>query len=380
MSGISATPDALIVTVGTSMFSALPSLRELPVPEAAARLAATAPAAKGGAEHESISWLLDHPERLEPRSLRLIASGTDAGEHAARILEVRFRHAFIDVEVRSCRDLRDDSPGRFVTTGLRQLVNVLVEQVRTLRHAGRQPAIDATGGYKPQIAYATLVGQVMQIPVYYRYQGFTEVAVLQPLPVSVDVQVWFDHLWFFDRLRRDVQPERAVPRGDPRVGPLIEREDTLVVLSPLGELMAAAVDALIERSGPDLLPADAGMPPDKKKVVFEDGNPGKHRGLSDFCERLKRVRFVTRIATYYYNSDLPGLIYSRGGSCEPDTHWLVDRGARGRADIGVRVRGDVRAACHDHPTDRRRHATRARRPSSSSCSGPFRRRGSGRPP
>lgn len=314
-------PEALICTVGTSMFAAAPALRELPVEDAARRLAAMMRPAEGGAEHESLAWLLRHPDRLEPTALHLIASDTDAGEQAARVLEARFVKDFVHVSRERCVDLREDAPHLFAARGLRRLVNTLVEQVQRFRKQGLQPAIDATGGYKPQIAYATLVGQIMQVPVYYRHQAFPEVMTLQPLPVSVDVQVWFDHLWFFDRLRRDFGKPADIPKDDPRIAPLIHREDRLVMLSPLGELMAAAVDRLFETSPEAVLPPASPLTPEAKKMTFEDGNAGRHRGLREFCERLARVPYVVRMATYYYNPDLP----KRSGiGLDPDGQ-VVDR-------------------------------------------------------
>lgn len=216
------TCDALVCTVGTSMFQAMPELRTGTVEQAAARLASVLDAARGGAEHQSITWFLRDEARLVPRALVLVTSDTDEGERAARILAARFEGHFVHTDCTRCRDLRDDDPHRFASRGLRRLVNELVGRVERLRRGGFTPAIDATGGYKPQIAYAVLVGQVMQVPVYYRYQAFADVIGLQPLPVSVDVEVWFDHLWFLERLREDFVPARRTPPDDGRLGPLLE--------------------------------------------------------------------------------------------------------------------------------------------------------------
>jgi putative CRISPR-associated protein (TIGR02619 family) len=318
------------------MFTALPELREGPVDDAAARLKSVFDPSRGGAEHESIAWYLRDRDRLAPRLLHLIASDTDDGERAARILAGRFGRDFARTDWSRCKDLRDDDPRRFVTRGLRRLVNELVGRVERLRREGFVPVIDATGGYKPQIAYAALVGQVTQVPVHYRYQGFPEVMALEPLPVSVDVQVWFDHLWFFDRLRVDLRPANEIPAPDPRVPPLIEREDRLVMLSPLGELMEAAVDRLIEGAGDALVPRASGIAPDEKKVVYEDANPGRHRGLEDFCDRVRQLPYVTRIAARYYNPDLPrqsGVRLDPEGALDRLEVWYGD----GRALSKLRV-------------------------------------------
>lgn len=69
--------------------------------------------------------------------------------------------------------------------------------------------------------------------------------------------------------------------------------------------MAAAVDRLVAARGEVLLPRPSGIAPEAKKVTYEDGNAGKHAGLEEFCAQLARVPFVTRIATRYFNPDLP---------------------------------------------------------------------------
>jgi hypothetical protein len=56
------------------------------------------------------------------------------------------------------------------------------------------------------------------------------------------------------------------------------------------------------------------MAPADKKIVYEDHNAGKHRGLAEWLERLRAVPYVTRIQTCYYNPRLPGR-----STVEPDS-------------------------------------------------------------
>ncbi len=123
--------------------------------------------------------------------------------------------------------------------------------------------------------------------------------------------MWFEHLWFFERLREDLLQVHSIPHGDERINPLIERDGDLVVLSPLGELMRGVVDQFTSSRLQDLLPPDSEIPPEQKKVIYEDGNSGKHRGLKEFCDRLCKVKYVKRIGSFYYNPDLPSRIVVR---------------------------------------------------------------------
>jgi putative CRISPR-associated protein (TIGR02619 family) len=342
-------PDALLCTVGTSIFTRMPDLRTVPPDRAAGRLRTLLVPSEGGAEYETLHYHCRSGELIDPRALYLFCSDTDDGEAAARILEAAFRAEFFHTGITRCKGLRDDDPRAFATRGLRSLVNGLVRSIQQLRNNGFVPAIDATGGYKPQIAHAVLVGQVMQVPVFYRYQGFPEVIKLPPLPVSVDPQVWFDHLWFFDRLREEPLADREIPRGDERIAPLLEREEGLAVLSPLGELMAAAADQLLASGGRELLPVPCPDPPDRKKIIYEDGNAGRHSGLAEFCKRIRELPFVTRIASFYFNPDLPlrtCVRLPRDPRCLPDRLevWYGDGSAVTKLYVWTTARGNLELA------------------------------------
>jgi len=45
---------------------------------------------------------------------------------------------------------------------------------------------DATGGYKAQIAIAVIVGQALNIPVFYKHERFSEIIDFPPLPITFD--------------------------------------------------------------------------------------------------------------------------------------------------------------------------------------------------
>jgi putative CRISPR-associated protein (TIGR02619 family) len=287
------------------MMARQPGFRDLSTEVAAHQLKSLANPAEGGAEYDNLVRYCREDGVLDRRILHLVCSDTEAGEGIARILEACFRGDFQKVGTERCSGLRDDDPKAFASRGLRSLVNTMVRWVQRLRKDGYTPAIDATGGYKPQIAYAALVGQVMQVPVFYRYQEFARIIQLQPLPVAVDPEVWFEHFAFLERLREDTLPDREIPKGDARLVPLLERSDRLVTLSPLGELMAAAVEDLLGSRAEELLPGRSKLPAGRKKISYEDGNHGKHPGLADMCERITQAPYVTRISSFYFNRDLP---------------------------------------------------------------------------
>jgi hypothetical protein len=54
-------------------------------------------------------------------------------------------------------------------------------------------AIDATGGYKAQIAIAVVIGQALNIPVYYKHERFSEIIDFPPMPVTLDYEILAEH-------------------------------------------------------------------------------------------------------------------------------------------------------------------------------------------
>jgi hypothetical protein len=71
--------------------------------------------------------------------------------------------------------------------GLRNLVRVVGSFIQ--RFGSDTIAIDATGGYKAQIAVAVLIGQALDIPVYYKHERFSEIIDFPPLPISLDYDI-----------------------------------------------------------------------------------------------------------------------------------------------------------------------------------------------
>lgn len=153
-----------------------------------------------GAEIASLAALRKEPpyERLE--RLVLLRSETAETERVASLLTHLVRERFgWECEVRTIPGLSDLRPGVFRTIGLRELVRTLAETVRTY---GIQACVfDATAGFKAQVGFMILMGQLLGIPVVYRFETFAEVIEFPPLPVSLD---WALLERFRDALQREV--------------------------------------------------------------------------------------------------------------------------------------------------------------------------------
>ena len=142
-----------------------------------------------GAEINSVTDLLKQGS-IEKGHIHLFYSDTDDGEAIATFLQSYFTKDRWQVNIHRVEGLRDDAPDLFRTRGLRNLAKLFGEQVRESRENYRLCAINATGGYKAQIAIAVLMGQALDLLVYYKHERFDAIIPFPPMPVALDFSLW----------------------------------------------------------------------------------------------------------------------------------------------------------------------------------------------
>ncbi|MGJ8455795.1 putative CRISPR-associated protein [Pseudothermotoga sp. U03pept] len=155
-----------------------------------------------GAEINSVASLLEKGYLDARQKIFLLVSDTPQGEMVGNILKEFFLENQNDMDFKSAKvikieKLNDKNRYEFRTQGLRNLVR---EMANCARENANRAVINATGGYKATIAYATLLGQVLNLPVYYLFEGFDEIIQLLPLPVSFDSKTYKNHSKIFAAL------------------------------------------------------------------------------------------------------------------------------------------------------------------------------------
>jgi len=159
-----------------------------------------------GAEINSNAALYEK-KWLEATSLFLLVSDTDQGRQTGEILkayyETRKRELGLQqIDYRVIERLQDQRPGDFKIYGLRNLVRMVGRIIQETDHNPSLVAINATGGYKAQIATTALIGIALDIAVYYKHERFNEIIAFPPLPVALDYDVlgrYGDLLLAFER-------------------------------------------------------------------------------------------------------------------------------------------------------------------------------------
>lgn len=152
-----------------------------------------------GAEINSVASIVELGYIDETKNIYFLHSETPDGRTMARILKHYFTNSssfkFKNIQAIEIKGLTDTNKEDFKRKGLKNLV-ITMSQISRNHYA--TTIINATGGYKAQIAFALALGQGMQIPVYYRYEKFPSVIELPPLPLTLDFQLYLNHRKIFD--------------------------------------------------------------------------------------------------------------------------------------------------------------------------------------
>jgi putative CRISPR-associated protein (TIGR02619 family) len=197
-----------------------------------------------GAEINSIA-ALNQKDWLDLRQIIFFVSDTSAGAQTGEILrayyEVRSNELGLQQVTYRCVDqLQDERPWDFRTLGLRNLVREVGKVVREVGDTSFI-AINATGGYKAQIAVAALMGIAMDIDVYYKHERFDQIIPFPPLPVTLD----YDLLGRYGRLLNAFENETLMAEDeldaiDEEIKVLLDQEiiegKSYWALSPIGEI------------------------------------------------------------------------------------------------------------------------------------------------
>jgi len=270
-----------------------------------------------GAEINSITSIIKKGLLSSCEYLYLLLSDTDDGDLIGNILKAYYeRHqnpcSFEHVQSIVIKGLSDQSPHRFKTEGLRNLVKTIAEIVK--KHGAESVLINATGGYKAQISFAGMIGQALEIPVCYLFEKFSEVIELPPQPISLDLSFWLENASLFFDLAGD-GVEKSPTEKDARFASLVDEieEDgaKLIGLSATGQLFHEMFQYRFQKQREMLLPPDSGLDPEKKDIDYEDKNGGRHSGLDAYLKKLCKVSYVKRIYTHYFNPRLPIRNYFR---------------------------------------------------------------------
>lgn len=310
----------ILTTVGTSLLgNAKHDLQvEQPDDQQLANYLRHTEAVKASAETNSLMRLLHEQDRVV-----FLCSQTCEGKQCAEALARHYNNAGYDTRVLEVPDLTY-TESRFKMRGLRSLVATLIDQIRQARTQARPVLINATGGFKAEIAYATLVGLLFDVPVYYIHEVFRDVIEMPPTPISWDYSLLADYEEFFTWLYADLRSTTDVEqrlRGLPHdIRLLLAEEDDLTFLSPTGETFYAAYcDRLMQAEAVPLLLSDQAW------ATYQGASPDTQRLFARTLQKLRAPVLRLSGADRVHNCDC--LVYPKGHRDERFFFFTADNGS-----------------------------------------------------
>lgn len=259
-----------------------------------------------GAEINSITSICEKGLLAQRIRLIFLVSDTEDGKKTGEMLKLYYNNThnslrFEFVDVRKLEGLRDDNVKMFKQQGLKNLVREISNEVRNF--SSEAIAINATGGYKAQISFAGMVGQALEIPVYYLFEKFSEVIELPPQPVALDLAFWLNNYVFFEQLESSQILEKSDVEHNLEneyFPSLIDEEEmregvSVVSLSAMGMLFNERCRlqfAKQETTLLSLIPKDE-TDPEHKPINLRDDH-GKDI-LEAFAKKIRRSSYVKKI-------------------------------------------------------------------------------------
>ncbi len=223
---------AIITTVGTSLLmnylrsqggGAAPELRRSPTTVTVEELKSylrTATPSEASAETNSLNKLMAGTND----TLYFLSSDTIEGKNCAEVLSAWYGEAGLSCHIVSIEGLHHDIES-FKLKGLQNLIQAIADLIE--KHMGNA-VINATGGYKAEIAYATLIGILFHIDVYYIHEEFRDIIELPVLPISFN---FIEYDIFRERIQAVIDAE-STEKGDELHSALPDELHTLLMKDP----------------------------------------------------------------------------------------------------------------------------------------------------
>ena len=275
-----------------------------------------------GAEINSTSDLISREYCTRNDRLYFVHSATEQGRQIAAILTDYYRAKQHPVaEPQEIAYLQDKNPKQFKTKGLRNLVKKIGKIYQANKN--KPCTINATGGYKAQIAIAVLMGQALGIPVYYKHERFSEIIAFPPMPISLDFELWQKNsgiLQALERKKNDLMSwdefsqdwGEFITEWDEKMEVTIEREtidgQVFVEMSPTGQIFHDTFKNRFDASKNEVLPP--AVPLNQKKyppLPKHDWKNAKKTILNFLKKVTDEGPYVCSCRTRYWNPDLPSV-------------------------------------------------------------------------
>jgi putative CRISPR-associated protein (TIGR02619 family) len=214
-------------------------------------------------------------------------------------------------QLRLCQLILEQNEAQFERQGLRHLVDTLIGEITKAQQQRREVIINATGGFKAEIAYTTMVGMIFQVPVKYIYQDFQQPITFPALPVTWNIDLLLEYDHFFEWIDTEPRPQfeveqrlKAIPDRDRVIQLLLPPDPTgIIYLSPAGDILWQRVSQQRKLTATIADPPDSEVPTTEKLSRSLKGK--KHhfpQGTKEFAEKVANLPAVEEIISSHFEN------------------------------------------------------------------------------
>lgn len=261
-------------------------------------------------------WNLTPPVN-EKDHIVLITSDTKDGELSGRIVEtfLKRRVPNDDVEVRSVRDLANvtlrttKAEERFLR-GLSDFANLLKSIVYETKDRNDTPVIVGTGGFKAEIAVATVIGALTDVPVYYLHETLREVVAMPNVEINLPTDIVHQHWDFFHKAANDKLHQREKDSWCQADGDLSEYVERISEDSDYWTLNAAGLNLWMFVEPLEMKPSSLSelrshlKPTEKIHLRSHAVEPNRPRQVDECAERIAALEWTHGI---FYRTERRGV-------------------------------------------------------------------------
>lgn len=171
--------------------------------------------------------------------LYFISSGDDVGIKCGDALSAAYRELGYFSKNLTITHLTKNYD-EFKNIGLPQFINAVVD---IIEEHDKNASIIATGGFKAETAFATMIGSLTKVPVNYIHEDFQSVVELPGLPVNLDFSAWtmyFNMVEFVLMQNKIKKAKKIIKNKMPEFMAILFTEDkdlNQMILTPIGELL-----------------------------------------------------------------------------------------------------------------------------------------------
>jgi hypothetical protein len=205
-----------------------------------------------------------------------------------------------------------DDPKHIETTGLRNLIDTLIDEIGDARRKGQEVVINATAGFKAQVVYSTMIGMIYHVPVKYIYEDFKSLLTFNPIAVGWDTSMFLTYYAFFKWVDAQARTQQEVENylkeyvDKDQIKALLTppNKDGEVFLSYMGDALRGQFQREMEEAELVVWPPAAEIKGIEDKIASSIRDRKHHpvKGDLQMCYKIAAIDCVQEITGGFYEN------------------------------------------------------------------------------